>query len=69
MVSKVGNPLKLSIWISSKGGREWLALTAVTELATHTQTHAHDDSSLTGKGSGVQLKHVYMYLKPLHPKT
>lgn len=67
MVSRAGKPLKLSIWISSQGGREWLALSAVTELTTHahthTLTHTHNDSSLTGKGSGVQLKHVYLYLK------
>lgn len=62
MVSRVGNPLKISIWISSQGGREWLAFAAVTELTTHTYTNTqkdtHNDSSPTGKGSGVQLKHV-----------
>lgn len=41
MVSREGNPLKLPIWISSQGGREWLALTAVTELTTHTHAHSH----------------------------
>lgn len=38
MVARMGNPLKISIWISSKGGRKWLAFAAVTGLTTHTHT-------------------------------
>lgn len=41
MVSRVGSPPKVSIWISSQGGNEWLTPSAVTELTAHWRAHTH----------------------------